>query len=524
MLLLQQMRVLNCEAFTGFQDAAVKNFQTCSVCFMDSQAEVLKSSSSKQNSKFKKSIPLQVHPRGDAVRSKLIYTFYLIDQLKGLSHAVPHHDICSFLDNKKLKKLMLTDHNQLVRFNVMPIRNILITQEKRWRNRIRARCSRFPPFHMWVYWLLSSKVFKGFIIFLICLNMVVLMMITEIAENTEEHFEIMKMVLEVTVWVILLIFFIEIGLNWVLGFQKYWRNPWNVFDFTITMVSFIPEFAFFTKRAYRLTSQRIILIFRVLRCLKLFPRIGQVRVIIMAIAKALRAMAFILLLLVFFFYVFAVAGIFFFESYTRSDRDDLEYNMYFKDMPNALVTIFILFTMDHWYALLQDAWKIPGINKFVTGMFIILWLLIGAFIFRNLFVAIMVANFQNIRNDLVEEMKQIEVQKQADKFKMEIIENKYTNSQIFGSQEKTGLTKSIASSEAPEDTLHEFSSGGLDWESYVYKNLPGLYQAVDDEQVVWPRDTLFRYFELMEKLQYNLEERQQLQHYAALALANLEDK
>lgn len=487
-------------------------------------------SSSKESSKSKKPTTFHVHPRGDAIRSKLIYTFYLIDHLKGLSHGVPRHNIREFLDHKRLKKLMLTDHNQLVRFNVMPTRNILVTQEKRWRNRIQVRCSRFPPFPMWAYWLVSSKVFKGFIIFLICLNMVVLMVITEIERNTEESFRIMKLVLEVTVWVIILIFIIEIGLQWTVGFSKYWRNPWNVFDFTITLVSFVPEFFVFTDRAYRVTTKRIILVFRVLRCLKLFPRIRQVRVIIMAITKALRAMAFILLLLIFFFYVFAVAGIFFFESYSRSDREDLEYNMYFKDMPNALVTIFILFTMDHWYALLQDSWKIPGINKFITGMFIIMWLLIGAFIFRNLFVAIMVANFQNIRNDLMEEMKQIEAQKQADRFKLEIIESRY--SQIFGDmdqkfQEKAGLGRSLSSAaptDVPDYTMHEFTTGSLDWESYIHKNLPGLYQADDDEQVVWPRDSLFRYFELMEKLQYNLEERQQLQHYTALALSNLEDK
>ncbi|KAH0617402.1 hypothetical protein JD844_015560 [Phrynosoma platyrhinos] len=91
---------------------------------------------SDNTSKSKPHIPFQVHPRADAIRSKLIYTFYLIDHLRGLSHAVPRHNIRDFLDPKKRKKLMLTDHHQLVRFNVMPIRNVMVTQEKRWRNRI----------------------------------------------------------------------------------------------------------------------------------------------------------------------------------------------------------------------------------------------------------------------------------------------------------------------------------------------------------------------------------------------------
>lgn len=49
-------------------------------------------------------------------------------------------------------------------------------------------------------------------------------------------------------------------------------------------------------------------------------------------------------------------------------------------------------------------------------------------------------------------------------------------------------------------------------------------QMDQDDQVVWPRDSLFRYFELLEKLQYNLEERKQLQEFAVQALMNFEDK
>lgn len=186
-----------------------------------------------------------------------------------------------------------------------------------------------------------------------------------------------------------------------------------------------------------------------------------------------------------------------------------------RDLPNSLVTVFILFTMDHWYSLLQDTWKIPEINKVISSLYIILWLLIGSFIFRNIFVAIMgkcpgpgrlthttarslpprllpngdriassipealqaagelrgpgragqtllgascchssastgpslprpkgrrqvctplapplsrvslglaVTNFKNIRSDLIEEVKQIETQKRADLFKMQIRE------------------------------------------------------------------------------------------------------
>nr|XP_034980344.1 cation channel sperm-associated protein 2 [Zootoca vivipara] len=483
---------------------------------MEDQPPSSQPSPSSEPSKETNEVPFELHPRADAIRSKLIYTFYLIDYLRGLGSAIPRHNIRDFLDHRKLKKLMLTDHHQLVRFNVAPRRNIMVTRETRCRNRIRVRCSRWPPVAMWAYSVLNSQVFKVFMIILICLNMVVLMILVEIGQSLEDHLVKTRMAMEVIVWVIVLIFLVEIGLNWTVSFQDYCKNSWNVFDCAVTIISFIPELVFLVEKKQSKPAKYFLQACRVLRCLKLFPRLPQIRILIMAIYKAMKAMSFILVLLVFFFYIFAVSGIFFFEGYTRSNLDDLEYNRYFQDMPNALVTIFILFTMDHWYALLQDTWKVPEINKVISGLFIWLWLLIGAFIFRNLMVATMVTNFQTIRNELSEEMKQIETQQKADKFKMELLEKKFSSPQV---QDKMSIGPSTIYS-MPEVS----GSGPLDWETYIHKNLPGLYEADNDEQVIWPRDSLFRYFELLEKLQYNLDERKELQNYAVLALSNLEDK
>ncbi|XP_075774502.1 cation channel sperm-associated protein 2 isoform X2 [Pelodiscus sinensis] len=319
---------------------------------------------------------------------------------------------------------MLTDHHQLVRFNITPVRNSVITPEKRLRNRIRVRCSRWPPLAMWASWVLHNTFFKGFIICLIFLNMLVLMVKSEVMDKLDARLVSLKLSLEVTVWVILLIFIIEILLNWIVSFRDFWKSSWNVFDFSVTVVSVIPEFLGLAGITNSIAAMRIIRAFRVLRTLKLFSKFHQVRVIILAIAKTLKAMIFILLLFLFFFYVFAVSGIFFFESYSRSDRTDLEYSMYFRDFPNTLVTLFILFTMDHWYALLQDTWKIPEMSKVISSLYIILWLLVGSFMFRNIFVAITVTNFQTIRSDLAEEVKKIETQKKADLFKMQIRDSK----------------------------------------------------------------------------------------------------
>nr|XP_009668422.1 PREDICTED: cation channel sperm-associated protein 2 [Struthio camelus australis] len=483
--------------------------------------------------------PVKVLPRAEAIRSKLVCMFYLVDHLQSLSQATPRHYIKDFLDPRKQRKLLLADHNQLVRFNISPIRKTLITPEKHLCSHIDVRSSPWPPLALWASWLLRSMVFRSFIIFLIFLNTFVLMI--KLMKRTSMSHTITT-ALEVAVWVIAIIFIIDIALNWLVSFRGYWKSGWNIFDFTITFVSLIPEFLYLFHIAEESVSKRVRRVFRILRSLKLFCRFQQVRRIIMAIAKALKAMTYILLFLLVFFYVFAVSGVFFFENYTHSHYADRNYKDYFSSFSNAVVTVFILFTMDHWYDLLQDTWKIPNMNKFISGTYIILWLLIGSFLFKNIIVAIMVSNFQTIRSEQIEEVQQIETQKQVDLFKMQIRERRHSQSCTGLKSSPRGSASRLQDLEAEqgkkapsvsksselklpaEQVTKGFLPKDLDWETYIHENLQGLIDENEDVQVVWPRDSLFRYLELLEQLQYNLEDRKKLQKSAVLTLMNLENK
>ena len=59
-----------------------------------------------------------------------------------------------------------------------------------------------------------------------------------------------------------------------------------------------------------------------------------------------------------------------------------------------------------------------------------------------------------------------------------------------------------------------------DWETYVEENMMVMQEQEVDEQVFWPRDSLFRYFELLEMLQHNLDVRTRLQSLAGKAQKN----
>lgn len=59
----------------------------------------------------------------------------------------------------------------------------------------------------------------------------------------------------------------------------------------------------------------------------------------------------------------------------------------FSSLPNAMITLFQLFTLDQWYKIYNDLTKVS--NVAITLTYILLWVWIGSFLFRNLFVGIM---------------------------------------------------------------------------------------------------------------------------------------
>ncbi|XP_059558932.1 cation channel sperm-associated protein 2 isoform X2 [Myotis daubentonii] len=473
-------------------------------------------------------------PRADAIRSRLIDTFSLIEHLQGVSQAVPRHTVREMVDPAHQKKIMLGDQNQLVRFSIKPRHEERITHSQRLMSKLEVRFSWRPPLSLWAGWVLECPLFTNFIIFLIILNTIVLMVEIELLESTNTQLWPLKLTLEVVAWFILLIFILEILLMWLSSFSLFWKNAWNVFDFIVTILSLLPEIVVLTGVAGQSAWLQLLRICRVLRSLKLFTRIPQVRVIILALVRALKSMTFLLLLLIIFFYIFAVAGVYFFEDYTRSTRQDLEYQDFFSDLLNSLVTVFILFTLDHWYALLQDTWKVPEVSRTFSSIYVILSLLLGSIIFRNIIVAMMVTNFQTIRNELNEEMTHLEVQHKAGIFKRQIIQRRQNlspdglrssvskveirktsqqtessdlseegpkeesgsssseaDSGVSGSKKEESSASSASSSSAsskpsssllsPSESKKIDSIGELDWETHVHQNLPGLMDMDQDD-------------------------------------------
>ena len=140
-------------------------------------------------------------------------------------------------------------------------------------------------------------------------------------------------------------------------------------------------------------------LFRALRVLKLVTRNRRFKVIIRTVFSALQSLIFILVLLVLLMYFFAIFAIGIFESYSKDTT-----NMYhdkFKTFGRSFETLFQLFTLDQWYAINEDisTQSPPGVATW-SHIFFVLYIFIGSFIFRNVFVGVMVRYFQDIDKDI----------------------------------------------------------------------------------------------------------------------------
>ncbi|CDQ60363.1 unnamed protein product [Oncorhynchus mykiss] len=113
-------------------------------------------------------------PRAEVVRSKLIQSFYLLDQLQEEQRGSPKYCTNDVLDEENYTSLMGKDTHQLVRFEISPQRGSTITMDLRRQGRLENLHANYPPLNMFAHWILESKIFMNIIVILIILNTIVL--------------------------------------------------------------------------------------------------------------------------------------------------------------------------------------------------------------------------------------------------------------------------------------------------------------------------------------------------------------
>lgn len=217
-----------------------------------------------------------------------------------------------------------------------------------------------------------------------------------------EHFEDVMHVID---QLILFIFVVEIIIKVGAEGRRPWRyftDPWNVFDFTIVAVCFLPVNAQYVA---------VLRLARLLRVLKLVRALPRLQILVSALLKSIPSMGYVALLLAMLFYVYAVAGVFIFGP-----NDPL----HFGDLPTAMLSLFRVVTGEDWTDVMYvNMWgcahELYGYSESVADMctaseerwwlgssFFVSFMVIGAMIILNLFIGV-------IMNGMDEAQKESEI-------------------------------------------------------------------------------------------------------------------
>ena len=202
-------------------------------------------------------------------------------------------------------------------------------------------------------------------------------------------------------------FIFEIAIKMVAEkkFVNFFKSGWNLFDFTIVVITLLP----LESSGYAAVA-RLLRIFRVLR---LFTARPELKAIIDMLIKAIPAIIDIVILMFIIFYIYAIVGNFFFEKLPSG---------LWSDFLVSMLTLFRVLTFEDWTDVMYEAMEVyPW-----AWAYFVSFVIIAAFVFFNLFVAVIIGEMQKLNEA---DMKQ-EIHEDSKKLDILLSEVKYLRQEL----------------------------------------------------------------------------------------------
>jgi voltage-gated sodium channel len=240
------------------------------------------------------------------------------------------------------------------------------------------------------YRIVNSSLFRYFILSVIIASGVIIGLETypAVHDRFAHSFHLIDQI-------IIYIFLFEIILKLLANGRKalvYFNDPWNVFDFIIVAVFFIPNID-----THYVMVLRLARILRVFRVISIFPKL---QLLVNALLKSIPSMGYVVILLFLVFYIYAVTGSFLFS---RSDP------VHFGSLHTSMITLFKVLTLEGWTDIMNI--QLYGSSdpaaeytmkpvSYASVAYFVSFILLGAMIIMNLFIGVIMNSMQESHNDL----------------------------------------------------------------------------------------------------------------------------
>ncbi len=248
--------------------------------------------------------------------------------------------------------------------------------------------------------IVDSKWFQTFIIFVIISAGVVV--------GLETYSSLMQTsgdLLHLLDHIILYIFVLEIILKIIAKGNKPWEffyDGWNVFDFIIVAVCFLPIGGAYIA---------VLRLARILRVFRLVSAMPKLQLLVGALLKSIPSMSYVGILLFLLFYIYAVLGTFMFGQ-----NDPI----HFGSLQVSMMTLFKTITLEGWidfmniqvygsdiygYEQFPNTVRVSSAHPVAAPIYFVSFILLGTMIMLNLFIGVIINGMEETNKE--EEIKEL---------------------------------------------------------------------------------------------------------------------
>uniref|UniRef100_A0A8C1QGQ1 Voltage-dependent L-type calcium channel subunit alpha n=1 Tax=Cyprinus carpio TaxID=7962 RepID=A0A8C1QGQ1_CYPCA len=266
------------------------------------------------------------------------------------------------------------------------------------------------PYQYKFWYVVNSTGFEYIMFVLILLNTICL------AVQHYGQSELFNYVMDILNMVFTAVFTVEMVLK-LIAFKPrhYFTDAWNTFD-ALIVVGSVVDIAI-TEVNNTEDSARISItffrLFRVMRLVKLLSRGEGIRTLLWTFIKSFQALPYVALLIAMLFFIYAVIGMQMFGKIAMVDHTQINRNNNFQTFPQAVLLLFRCATGEAWQDIMlacmpgklcdPESDYNPGEEMTCGSNFAIVYFItfymLCAFLIINLFVAVIMDNFDYLTRD-----------------------------------------------------------------------------------------------------------------------------
>ena len=181
-------------------------------------------------------------------------------------------------------------------------------------------------------------------------------------------------------WLVLGVFIVEAALKLFAEaprLHRYFHDPWNVFDFSIIVLSLIPAVG-----VLALVARKA----RLLRVLRLVSVVPELRLLVTTLVRSIPGMVHIVALMSVLTYIYAIVG---YQLFSEHDPT------HWHNLGVSLLSLFRVVTLEDWTDIMYTAMELHPL----AWLYFVSFVVLGAFVVFNLFTALIINNLDAAKEE-----------------------------------------------------------------------------------------------------------------------------